>query len=154
MRKFIALDPGITTGYSLAVRTEEVLYISCDEAKFSHRNLWDFLNEIDPYAVICESFEYRNNNHRDNLELYSCELIGVAKLFCEPVMQNAAKGKGHYNDTKLKKMGLYVPGKGHGRDAMRHLLQWFTFGSGYQYNQKGTGIILAQFVTLLDKGDI
>jgi hypothetical protein len=154
MYKFVALDPGITTGYSLAILDQRILYVSCDQEKFSHRELWDFLNEIQPDHVICESFEYRNNNHRDNLELYSLEMIGITKLFCDPVMQNAAKGKGFYTDNKLKKMELYVPGKGHGRDAMRHLLHWFTFGSGYKYNMPDTYFSLAQFETLLDKGDI
>lgn len=149
MHKFVALDPGITTGYSLMIHTEEVCYISCDEEKFSHRELWDFLYEIEPDHVVCESFEYRNNRHRDNLELYSLEMIGVIKLYCDPSMQTASKGKGFYTDTKLKKLGLYIPGRGHGRDAMRHLLHWYTFGPGFQYNRKGLGIMLAQFDTLM-----
>lgn len=153
MLKFVGLDPGVTTGYSLGILTEGILYVSYEQEKFSHRELWDFLVEVEPSHVVCESFEYRNNRHRDNLELYSLELIGVVKLFCEPTMQNAAKGKGFYSDEKLKKMGLYVPGLNHGRDAVRHLLQWVTFGPGYQYFGKSK-IMLAQFETLLSKGDV
>jgi hypothetical protein len=153
MLKFVALDPGITTGFSLAIIEQSTLFISCDQEKFSHRNLYDFLTEIAPDHVICESFEYRNTRHRDNLELYSLEMIGIVKLYCEPVMQHAAKGKGFYTDEKLKKLDLYVPGKQHGRDAMRHLLHWYTFGPGYIYNPKGSKMMLAQFETLLEKGD-
>ena len=153
MIKFVALDPGITTGYSLAILDGFVLYVSCDQDKFTHRNLWDFLSEIDPSHVVCESFEYRNTLHRDNLELYSLEMIGVVRLFCAPDMQNAAKGKGFYSDEKLRKMGVYVPGRPHGRDAMRHLLHWFTFGPGYKFNKQGTKIILAQFETLLARSE-
>src|SRR6516165_9668156 len=102
--KFVGLDPGITTGFSLGILDENMFYVAYDQEKFSHRELWDFLTEIEPDAVVCESFEYRNDRHRDNLELYSLELIGGVKLFCEPYMQNAAKGKGFYNDAKIKKM--------------------------------------------------
>ena len=58
--KIVALDPGITTGYCLGIRNENILYLSCDQEKFSHRELFDFLTEIQPNYVICESFEYRN----------------------------------------------------------------------------------------------
>jgi hypothetical protein len=154
MQKFVSLDPGITTGYSLAILDGDSLYISYDQDKFSHRELYNVLDGIEPDEVICESFEYRNNQHRDNLELYSLEMIGVVRLYCDPVMQNAAKGKGFYSDEKLRRMGLYVRGLDHGRDAARHLLHWFTFGPGYRYNKPGVEIKLAQLVTLLDKGDM
>jgi hypothetical protein len=150
----VSIDPGITTGYAIAILDTEVLYVSYAQEKFSHRNLWDMLTEIEPAYVICESFEYRNNRHRNNLELYPLELIGVVKLFTDPnnlTMQNAAKGKGFYTDEKLKKMDLYIPGLQHGRDAARHLLHWFTFGPGYQYNTKGTKIVLGQLETLMSK---
>jgi hypothetical protein len=153
MLKIVSLDPGVTTGYSLGIIADNAFFVSCDQEKFTHKNLWDLLSEVDPNIVVCESFEYRNKA-RDGLELYSCELIGVVKLFNPPHlrMQTAAFGKGHYNDTKLKKMNLYVPGKDHGRDALRHMLQWFTFGPGFSYYKKQK-IMLARTETLLDKGE-
>lgn len=153
MMKAVSFDPGITTGFSLGILDESCFFVAYEEERLSHRDLWNILQEIQPDHVVCESFEYRNNQHRDNLELYSLELIGVVKLYGHEAMQNAAKGKGFYKDEKLKKMGLYRPGVGHGRDAVRHLLHWFTFGPGFKYNAKGTRIMLAQFQTLLEKGD-
>ncbi|HEY1248636.1 MAG TPA: hypothetical protein VGE97_06595 [Nitrososphaera sp.] len=153
MLKIASFDPGITTGFSLAILDGATLFLACDEEKLSHRNLFDLLEEYAPQHVVCESFEYRNTRHRDNLELFSLELIGVIKLFDPNVnLQNAAKGKGFYNDQKLKSMGLYVPGRNHGRDALRHLLHWWTFGPGYKYNVKGN-VMLAQTETVLLKGD-
>lgn len=153
MLKVVSLDPGLTTGYSLGIIEDSSFLVSYDQEKFSHRNLWDLLKEVDPNVVICESFEFRNKA-RDGLVLFSCELIGVVKLYNPPhlKMQTAAFGKAHYNDTKLKKMDLYVPGKDHGRDALRHLLQWYTFGPGFQYNKKQK-IMLARTETLMDKAD-
>lgn len=154
MIKVVALDPGVTTGFALGLITNDKFWVGYDQEKLSHRNLFQLLAEIDAPYVICESFEFRQKA-REGLELFSCELIGVVKLFdaTNLCMQTAAQGKGHYNDIKLKKMDLYVPGKDHGRDALRHLLHWFTFSNGFQFNKKQP-ILLARVETILDKADV
>jgi len=155
--KIVSLDPGVTTGYSLGIIEDDVFLVSCDQEKFSHWHLWNLLLEVEPDMIICESFEFRSQA-RDGLELYSCELIGIVKMYHQKFfkpqlkMQTAATGKGHYNDAKLKKMDLYIPGKDHGRDALRHMLQWYTFGAGFQYNKKQP-IMLARTETILNKGE-
>lgn len=135
----IALDPGITTGYVIArIDDSNKLYVSCGEAVLNHRQFWDLLLDVKPTHIICESFEYRSRA-RDNLELYSREIIGITKLYTsfdgtKLHMQTAAQGKGFFTDDQLRRMGLYEKGKKHGRDALRHFLHWFTFQAGYQYN--------------------
>src|SRR5215471_9094290 len=140
-RRILAVDPGITSGYSLGLCTEKSLLVTCDQMEMDVRVLNDLLKDWDPHYLITESFEYRNKP-RKGLELFSRNLIGVMQLhdLTTPTVkfkqQMAAQGKGHYNDTKLKKMNVYVAGREHGRDALRHLLQWWTFGGGYQFNKK------------------
>lgn len=144
---FLALDPGITTGRSLGIIYEDHLLISCSQDKWNHRECYEFISKIKPDHLIVESFEYRNMR-RDNLELYSRELIGIAHLIDQQSsniklhMQTAAQGKGFYSDQKLKAMGTYDRSNRHGRDAMRHLLHWWTFGAGYQFNNKESVILV------------
>jgi hypothetical protein len=52
-------------------------------------------------------------------------------------MQTAAKGKGYYTNHHLQAADVYTRGIPHGMDALRHLLQWYTFEAGYQYNKHG-----------------
>jgi len=100
--------------------------------------LWDALELLKPDSLICESFEYRQNS-RAGLDLTPAHLIGVVKLYgdkhdCRLFFQTAAKGKGYYTDSALKNALVFNSHFRHGRDAVRHLLTWFTFGAGYKYN--------------------
>lgn len=134
-----AFDPGRTTGYALCSLEDEALYIAYDEAEFTHDELWNFICYLDTgTTIICENFEFRQGA-RTGLDLYPVELIGIIKLFADKYeyglhMQSAATGKGYYSDALLKKHDLYRAGFEHGRDAARHLLHWYMFGPGYQYN--------------------
>lgn len=151
MIKILSLDPGVTTGYSLAVYngSTEPFRITCDQMKMSHRVLMQLLQEWKPKFLISESFEFRQKV-REGLELYSRELIGMMHYYasmnpdCTFSLQTAAKGKGHFgDDNKLKRLDVYVPGRDHGRDAVRHLLQWWTFEEGYQFNH-GNNVLLVR----------
>lgn len=141
--KIIAFDPGGTTGFAVGYLDEEkgILSIRADEHKFDHNMLFAQLVIVKPDWVITESFEYRSRA-RTGLELISSELIGVIKLYaqqseCGFSEQTASTGKGYYTDAKLKTDGLYEKGKPHAMDALRHLLHWYTFAEGYQYNIQG-----------------
>lgn len=114
--------------------------------------LYDKLTDTDPDIVICESFEYRPPKKEDpvykhvNIKLISVEYIGVVKIWGKfnnrpVVLQSAATGKGFWWDAeaakknnhphdRLKDVGLYLPGKKHARDAMRHFLHYVTFTLG------------------------
>lgn len=135
-----ALDPGRTTGYAMGyLERQHTLEIEYYEEKWSHLQLYDFLLEYKPDHIICESFQFRQGA-RDGADLYPCELIGVVELaqqtFLKPgcvVYQTASvqsKKKAYFSDARLKELGLYVRGVGHGRSAVKHLLHWQMFGSG------------------------
>jgi hypothetical protein len=110
-----------------------------------HLDLYNFLGHMHTqvYSVVCESFEFRKGDeHRAGVSLISREYIGVARLFAQErlgqvgqtlVMQTAGAAKGFIPDkprggleanAKLKVLGLYVPGKQHANDAMRHLIYY------------------------------
>jgi hypothetical protein len=139
--KVIAYDPGITVGYAEGHIDDGLMTIVSGESKASHGTLWASLGLMKPDVIVCESFEFRRNA-RDNLELFSCELIGVIRLYaeindCLLEMQTAAQGKGFFSDNKLRAAKLYRMGKPHANDAIRHLLHWYQFGAGYKFNTRG-----------------
>lgn len=144
--RVIALDPGVTTGVAYGTLRDGQMTVFAEQWEWDHIQLYGKLLDYNPDVIVCESFEYRAKA-RVGLNLYPVELIGVVKLYAGKelndgggptlCMQTAAKGKGYYSDTHLKNNGVYVRGVGHGMDALRHLLQWYTFGPGYKYNQKG-----------------
>lgn len=143
MMKIIAFDPGGTTGYAVGVleETEGKLYISIGQGKSEHLDLWNQLVAAKPDWLIYEKFDYRNRA-RAGLELISREYIGIIKLYAamyevEIEGQTAAQAMGHFTDSKLKTLGLYQKARPHAMDALRHLLQWYEFGRGFQFNVNG-----------------
>jgi hypothetical protein len=108
-------------------------------------DLWRRLAAFKPRYIVMEDFEYRPRHRtNDKINLFPVELIGVARLYalmvtdhqCAIYLQKASQGKGYYTDPVLKKLGLHKRGLPHAMDASRHLLHWFTFGAGYQYNKR------------------
>lgn len=140
MKRIIALDPGGTTG--IAVWTDcrpssptdnEFTWYELGPEEH-HKELWDFLlkgtvGASGDHTIVCESFEFRQNRQRDNINLMSREYIGVVKLFQQQygtpvVFQTAGVAKPFVTDEKLKAMGLYQKGSKHERDATRHLIYY------------------------------
>ncbi len=118
--RILALDPGITTG--IAILDDGIVITSHFEG--SHRQFYDWLDELNPEAIIYESFVYQR---RDKVELYPVEVIGIIKLWADSngipaFRQSPAQAKGLFDDDKLKKMGLWKKGYRHGMDATRHLM--------------------------------
>jgi hypothetical protein len=139
----LSIDPGETTGYALAVKDREKFFLAYDQAVLKHGDYWNLLRRVGQFGslhIVCEDFEFRQGKQKTGLNLYPVELIGITRLFCSdnqwrPLwMQKAAQGKGYYDDNKLKSLRVYQKGIEHGRDAARHLLHWFHFGGGYQFN--------------------
>lgn len=152
-KKVVSLDPGVTTGYTINyLLTGKPLMVHVGQAKMKHLDLWYWLNNNDPDIIVYETFDYRNDS-RKGLELYSRELIGIILLYeqersqlvvdghsvkkVELVAQQPAVVGGYFTDHRLKEDKLWWPGHPHAMDALRHVLQWYTFGSGYKYNQHG-----------------
>lgn len=137
----VAFDPGITTGHAVGVIEDGLMTVRCGQTAFDHIMLYDQMRALNPKYVVAEEFEFRGRV-RKGLELYPRELLGVMELYCQQekkllFRQKAAEGMGYFGNNKLKDDGLYVRGKPHAMDALRHLLHWYQFGFGYQFNRDG-----------------
>lgn len=149
MLKVIALDPGVTTGYAEGVIEDGYMKVRCDEEKLDHLGMYDWLTMRKMDVIVCESFEFRKL--QQGVNYYPVEMIGIIKLFVQQTqfdnnkvafhMQPPATqgSKAYWSTMKLKEANVYAEGKEHGRSAMKHLLYWWEFGTGYQYNKKGFG---------------
>jgi len=142
--KALALDPGKTTGYAIAHLTGGWLDLEVGEEAFSLDGMYQFIDVFigdsrESTHVIYEDFSYRNAA-RGGLDLTPVKMIGIIELYkerYEPMVsftkQSAATGKAFWSDDKLKAKLAHARGRKHGRDATRHLLQWFAFGAGSQF---------------------
>jgi hypothetical protein len=149
--KVIALDPGVTTGYVSGLIEHGKLKLASGQAAWNELQLYSQLNLGKPDIIVYERFEYRAARHGaygnlSNVELFPRNLIGVINLYlqqnpeviCYTQMPAFAVGKNAYfSDNKLKTAGVYKVANPHANDAMRHILQWWQFGPGFQYNTNG-----------------
>lgn len=141
--KVVSLDPGRTTGYAHGIINDGSMLIVTGQLKLTQNELYTHLVNAHPDVIVCERFDYRNRA-RKGLDMYPRELIGVVELFTQQheldvtlKMQTPAQAKGYYTDQRLKLDHLYKMGKPHANDAARHILYWYVFGSGFQYNTRG-----------------
>lgn len=149
--KVIALDPGVTTGYVSGLIERGKLQVVSGQAKWNELQLYSQLQLGKPDIIVYERFEYRAERHGaygnlPNVELFPRNLIGVINLYLQqnpevksyPQMPGYAVGKRpFFTDDKLKAAKVYKVANPHANDAMRHMLQWWHQGSGYQYNTNG-----------------
>lgn len=145
--RVVSLDPGGTTGYaiydaefpvaSLTKREpiEDRLTVGHLGPEDHHEELYDLLElqHIRDFYLVTESFEFRQGNQRNNINLMSKEYIGVAKLFAQQrgligskrvryYEQTAGLAKPFVTDEKLRIMNWWTPGMKHANDAARHLV--------------------------------
>lgn len=141
----LALDPGGTTGYFYRGPKKENVYGQLQPGH--HLKLWQLMqaclhetlkNDLDAkLTIVCEEFEYRKDAEaetREKIEYISKEYIGVVKLFRDTYphqvylrMQSASIAKQFWKMDKVKKVGLWPPGKKHASDAIKHYLYYVTF---------------------------
>lgn len=142
--RVLTLDPGGTTGYCTADLTNnDLLNIRVAQLNVPnhHATLWTLLNKFKPEVLISESFEYRNQS-RAGLVLVSKEYIGVAKLWyqlndsSEYIEQSPGVAKSFVADAHIKKLGLWVAGKPHAMDALRHMIYYTVNGNHSFQNAK------------------
>lgn len=141
MKTVACFDPGITTGHAVGILDDGKMTVRCGQTAFDHIMLYDQLCLLKPDMIVAEEFEFRNRA-RKGLELYPRELLGVIELYGQQAKirvfrQKAAEGMAYYSNQKLQRDGLYIRGKPHAMDALRHLLHWYTYGYGFQFNKSG-----------------
>lgn len=146
----VGLDPGGTTGWAVCKVSEEPKSMD-DKGKLKvettheftagqvgpedhHLALWNFLAdrlyETNDLHLVVENFLFRQGDaHRTGTVLVSLEYIGVAQLFADTypdkvkmTRQTPASAKSFVTDSKIKRLDLWIPGKPHAMDALRHVI--------------------------------
>lgn len=138
----ISIDPGVETGYCYARIVDKRLSFYPHQGVDDVDELYRKLAKFEPRIIICEDWEDRRGARATGgVNSFPVQLIGVARLYsltaphqCGIYLQKPQTGLGgFYSDKMLKQLGFYVRGLPHGMSATKHLLQWATFGAGYQY---------------------
>ncbi len=128
MSTILSLDPGGTTGY-VVIEVDDVTFPEVVRRGQIVGGLegflgfhWDVLEDIKIDAIVCESFTLREGIY--GADLSPVYIIGALEALYPtvPIKYQEPKLKPLCDDGRLKKLGLYIPGKPHSNDAMRHAI--------------------------------
>lgn len=127
--KVLAIDPGVTVGFSTNEFRGMQVDNSWQKRIDGHMSLlWKYLWNLVPDVVVYEQFDHRQRN---KVNYIAVEQIGVIKLYAQMydkklVAQTASYGKKFFDNKKLRHLELYVPGAdySHAMDALRHRLRY------------------------------
>ena len=124
----MSIDPGVDVGMGVYRLGANILNMRAWQDQYTHDKFIGMLNEYHPDVIVCESFDHRA---KDNANYTPVEYIGLVKWYVERrptelVFQTPSFGKSYFDNIKLKKLGLYVPGEDHVDEmmAVRHMLQF------------------------------
>ncbi len=136
-KMLLSFDPGETTGFA---RFESGVLTWYEELK-TH-TVHDAAPILDPLItpncrVVVENYQvykWRAKQHVGDT-LHTPRLIGCIETLCalrgiRPTKQTAQNAKGFVTDQKLKAWNMYVKGKPHVRDAVRHGIFYLLFHKG------------------------
>lgn len=123
----LGLDPGGTTGVSYFHYDDsgvELLWHKQIEGSLQgFLNFhWDQLEDVWIDKIVCESFTLREGVH--GADLSPVYIIGALEALypTTEIIYQEPKLKPLCDDTRLKRMGLHTPGRGHAMDAVRHVM--------------------------------
>lgn len=122
----LTLDPGGTTGYTVMVVSEDepAEIVRSGQIQGGLKGFldfhWDVLEDIKIDKVICESFSLREGIY--GADLTPTYIIGALEALypTTELIYQEPKLKPLCDDSRLKRLGLYIPGKPHMMDAVRH----------------------------------
>lgn len=122
--RIIAIDPGKTTGFALYDSLDDGLMSGQVENKVE---LYRLVRAYTPDAVVVEDFTPRPGAHsvqKDALHIIGGleALILVGEIDAALHLQSPGQAKAFGTDDKLRRLGWWVKGQDHARDALRHLL--------------------------------
>jgi hypothetical protein len=132
-----AVDPGKMTGWAWACLEPALLTPGADwrRSMITGQDTADeFLDMVadngfcDPRTLfVVESFTVTAHTARKSPQPEPMEVIGAVKFLARRggsrlEMQTPSSAKRFATDTKLRQLGLWVPGQDHARDAIRHLI--------------------------------
>jgi hypothetical protein len=126
----LAIDPGKRTGYSLFdTQTNKPPWVGEFEFEAGCAWLETWLTGAGPRtAVAVERFIIDQRTVRNSQAPWSLEMIGVVRYLAHKYsaadlkLQDVPTAKRFSSDARLKTLGWWRPGLGHGNDASRHTL--------------------------------
>lgn len=136
-KNFLALDPGKTVGHAwFELDGSEILDVYAGQMDWIEF-LYSFrkISKEKDFELLIENYTIRSNTVAANLnkELLTAKIIGVIEWYCrlndiKYQFQPAGIGNAFFDKQRLKEMDLWVVGKNHARDAIRHGLWHIVFG--------------------------
>jgi len=126
--RVLANDPGVDLGFATYTIGDEIKTIKSWQGRYTHHQFIRILIELQSDIIVQESFDHRV---KDNTNYTAVEYIGLVKWYvedsdCQLFFQTPSYGKSYFTAEKLKKLGLYVPGKDHEDEmmAVKHMLMF------------------------------
>jgi hypothetical protein len=123
----LAIDPGLTTGVAILDGELGITTLQLQPTELYEfiTNMGDRLDVFD--AIVCEAYMISPDTLRKSRQLWSLELIGFMRYVAWRSnitfkLQQASAAKKFVTNEMLKKYGLFIPGRDHANDALRHLV--------------------------------
>lgn len=126
-KRMLCLDPGGTTGVAIIEYNNDIVsVVSTHQIKRGLEGFldwhWDRFDQSAEWfdEIVCESFTLREGVY--GVDLSPVYIIGALEALhpLDEIIYQSPSLKPLCDDERLKKMGMYVPGKGHAMDAVRH----------------------------------
>jgi hypothetical protein len=130
---YLAIDPGGTTGFAWLVEDANLSF-GCGQIEGRHE-AEQFVRDMyaqhrdEGVTVIIERWDVRKNTHTLTNQDDPRYIIGWVDGYCHEhgipyKEQTPAQAKRFADDLKLQRIGWYVKGQDHSRDAARHLMTY------------------------------
>lgn len=135
MTTYLAIDPGLTTGW--AVYNDHLKHFDSGECRgrdtfYRWMGRWGMALDYDvngwPDHVVIERWDVRKDTFGKSAQEDARYIIGAVEWWTWQrddityAEQRPAEAKKFSTNDKLRKLGWYTGGEGHGDDAARHLL--------------------------------
>lgn len=125
------MDPGGTTGW-VTYDTETREFTAGQEAdRLKFCSVADaYLHEgVETTALVVEDFRITVQTAKKSQQPDALKIIGALEYLahlggCDVYLQTPGDAKRFATDSRLKKAGMWTPGRKHANDAARHLFMW------------------------------
>jgi len=120
--RILGLDPGGTTGWAIVEYDETTMPLLQEHGQIENGHegfieAWPHLPQHD--VIVCESFTLREGIRGVNIE--PAYVIGALEaLTIDTIFYQTPSYKTLCDNDALKRLNMYVKGKQHTRDAIRH----------------------------------
>ena len=147
---FLSIDPGETTGIAFFEFKWDIWHVKQWEEKtpdltVTTSRFTEVLRDYDPDLLVVEDYRVYSWKAKDHTwsDLHTPRVIAAIEVLAaqrglSPVVKQMAQlAKGFCTDEKLKEWELYVRGKKHARDAVRHACYFILFNAHKHMEGKG-----------------